>query len=85
MDDKNVEIKKYEKEYYVIQDISTEKFFKIDVMNAGRPCFIDDIEFCEKYNSRQFAEDFLKSNYATKAFPNEFKECVVKVVKMHLE
>ena len=72
------------KEYYVIQN-SKEKFFKVDNISGGYPCFIDDFEFCDHYNSRQFAEDFLKGNYATQMFKNEFKDCVVRKVKMILE
>ena len=72
------------KEYYVIQN-SNGKFFKSDNLSGGYPCFIDDFEFCEKYNSKQFAEDFLKSNYATQMFQKEFADCVVKKVKMIVE
>ena len=72
------------KEYYVIQN-SNGKFFKMDNLSGGYPCFIDDFEFCEKYNSKQFAEDFLKSNYATQMFQKEFTNCVVQTVKMILE
>lgn len=72
------------KEYYVIQN-KEGKFFKVDNASGGYPVFIDDFEFCEKYNSKQFAEDFLKGNYATELFKNEFKDCVVKTVKMILE
>ena len=39
------------KEYYVIQN-SNGKFFKVDNLSGGYPCFIDDFEFCEKYNSK---------------------------------
>ena len=52
------------KEYYVIQN-SNGKFFKVDNLSGGYPCLIDDFEFCEKYNSKQVVEDFLKSNYVT--------------------
>jgi hypothetical protein len=72
------------KEYYVIQN-SKGKFFKVDNVSGGYPIFINDFEFCEKYNSKQFAEDFLKGKYATELFKNEFKDCVVKTVKMILE
>ena len=48
------------KEYNVIQN-SNGKFLKIDDLSGGYPCFIDDFEFCEKYKSRQLAEDFLKA------------------------
>ena len=72
------------KEYYVIQN-SSGKFFKVDNLSGGYPCFIDDFEFCEKYNSKKFAEDFLKSNYATQMFPKEFANCIVRTVKLMLE
>ena len=72
------------KEYYVIQN-SNGKFFKMDNLSGGYPCFIDDFEFCEKYNSKQFAEDFLKSNYVTQMFPKEFAGCIVRTVKLILE
>ena len=77
------EIKNMQK-YYVIQN-AKGKFFKVDNLSGGYPCFIDNFEFCEKYNSKQFAEDFLKSNYATQMFQKEFADCVVKKVKMIVE
>lgn len=49
------------KEYYVIQN-EEGKFLKIDDLSGGYPCFIDDFEFCEKYKSRQLAENFLKKH-----------------------
>ena len=72
------------KEYYVIQN-SNGKFFKGNNASGGYPVFIDDFEFCEKYNSKQFAEDFLKGKYATQMFQKEFANCVVRTVKMILE
>lgn len=69
------------KEYYVIQN-AKGKFFQTDNISGGYPCFIDDFEFCEKFKSKQFAEDFLKGNYATKMFKKEFESCVVKTVKI---
>ena len=39
------------KEYYMIQN-NNGKFFKADNLSGGYPCFIDDFEFCEKYNSK---------------------------------
>lgn len=72
------------KEYYVVQN-EEGKFFKIDNISGGYPCFIKDFEFCEKYNSRQFAENFLKGKYATEMFPDKFKNCVVKRVLMIVE
>ena len=73
-----------QKEYYVIQD-KGGRFFKVDNISGGYPRFIDDFEFCEKYSSRQFAEEFLKGNYATQMFKKEFDGCIVKKVKMILE
>ena len=72
------------KEYYVIQN-KEGKFFKADNASGGYPIFIDDFEFCDKYNSKQFAEDSLKSDYATRLFKKEFEGCVVRTVKMILE
>lgn len=43
------------KEYYVIQN-EEGKFLKIDDLSGGYPCFIDDFEFCEKYESKEYAE-----------------------------
>lgn len=72
------------KEYNVIQN-SNGKFLKIDNLSGGYPCFIEDLEFCEKYKSRQLAEDFLKGTYATQSFQKEFLDCTVKTVKMIIE
>ena len=72
------------KEYYVIQN-SNGKFFKADNLSGGYPCFVDDFEFCDKYNSRQFAEDFLKGDYVTRMFPKEFVGSIVRTVKLILE
>ena len=72
------------KEYYVIQN-KEGKFFKADNASGGYPIFIDDFEFCDKYNSKQFAEDSLKSDYATRLFKKEFEGCVARTVKMILE
>lgn len=73
-----------EKEYYVIQN-SKGKFFKIDTSSGGYPYFVDDFEFCDKYRSRQLAEDFLKSEYATRMFKREFADCTIRIVKITLE
>lgn len=72
------------KEYYVIQN-DDDKFFKVDNLSGGYPCFVDDFEFCEKYNSREFAENFLNNRYATEMFHDKFKNCSVKKVVMTLE
>ena len=72
------------KKYYVIQN-EKGAFFKIDNNNGGYALFIDDFEFCEKFNSEEFAKDFLKGNYATKMFRDKFKNCIVKTVIMTLE
>lgn len=66
------------KEYYVIQN-SEGKFFKPDSLTGGYPCFTDDIENCEKYNTEQIAKDFLESDYAA-MFKNEFMYCNIKKV-----
>ena len=47
------------KQYYVIQN-RNGKFFKIDDLSGGYPLFIDDFEHCEKYNSKENANIFLK-------------------------
>ena len=72
------------KEYNVIQN-SNGKFLKIDESLGGYPCFVDDFKFCEKYRTRQFAENFLKSRYATQQFQKELADCTVKTVKMILK
>lgn len=72
------------KEYYVIQN-TNGKFFKADNISGGNPIFIDDFEFCDKYASKQFAENFLKRDYASKLFKKEFEGCIVRKVKMILE
>ena len=72
------------KEYYVIQN-KEEKFFKVENASGGYPRFIDDFEFCERYYSRQSAEKFLNSSYATRMFRKEFSGCVVKKVTMTIE
>ena len=71
------------KEYYVIQN-DDDKFFKVDNLSGGS-CFVDDFEFCEKYNSREFAEKFLNSRCASKVFHDKYKNCSVKKVVMTLE
>lgn len=71
------------KEYYVIQN-EDDKFFKVD-NSSGDSCFVDDFEFCEKYNSREFAEKFLNSRCASKVFHDKYKNCSVKKVVMTLE
>lgn len=70
--------------YYVIQN-SAGDFFKIDNISGGYPYFIDDFEFCEKYNSREVAENFLQSDYATIMFRKEFENCSVRTVRLTLE
>ena len=72
------------KEYYVIQN-DEGKFFNIDNGSGGYPYFNDDFESCERYNSKQRAEDFLNSNYATEMFRSEFMNCVVRKVTMTIE
>lgn len=72
------------KEYYIIQN-KEGNFFKVDNNSGGYPVFIEDFEFCEKYNSKQFVEKFLKSNYVTELFKNEFEGCIIRKVKMILE
>lgn len=72
------------KEYYVIQN-KEGKFFKVDNTSGGYPCFIDDFEFCEKYNSKEFVKNFLQGKYATEMFKKEFDGCVIKTVEMTLK
>ena len=75
---------KIRKEYHVIQN-KEGKFFRCDNISGGYPCFIDGFEFCEKYNSKEFAENFLNSKYATELFKKEFDGCIVKTVIMTVE
>lgn len=70
------------KEYYVIQN-SEGKFFSIDNYTGGYPCFTDNIEKCEKYNSEQKAKDFLKSNYVA-MFKSNFLLCSIKKVTISI-
>lgn len=72
------------KEYYVIQN-KEEKYFKIDDMSGGYPCFVGDFESCERYNSIQSVETFLNSDYVVRIFKEKFKDCIVKTVKIFIE
>lgn len=72
------------KKYYVIQN-NRGKFLKVDNASGGYPCFIEDFEFCEKFNSKELAEEFLASDYATRMFKKQLTGCIVKIVKMVLE
>ena len=67
------------KQYYVIQN-RNGKFFKIDDLSGGYPLFIDDFEHCEKYNSKENANIFLKGKYATELFFKEFNGVSVRKV-----
>ena len=69
--------------YYVIQN-KEGNFFKSDNASGGYPCFIDNFEFCEKFNSEEFAQNFLNGKYATEMFKEEFDGCVVKKVEMRI-
>lgn len=72
------------KEYYVIQN-NQGRFFKVDNASGGYPCFISSFEFCEKYDSKQYVEDFLKGDYVNRMFKDEFQNCVIRKVTMILE
>ena len=72
------------KEYYVIQN-EEGKFLKIDDLSGGYPCFIDDFEFCEKYESKEYAEKFLQGRYVTEMFEKEFDGCIIKTVVIAVE
>lgn len=72
------------KEHYVIQN-KEGKFFKVDNASGGYPCFIDNFEFCEKYDSMEFVNNFLISEYVTRMFKKEFEGCVVRKVIMTVE
>lgn len=72
------------KEYYVIQN-EEGKFLKIDDLSGGYPCFIDDFEFCEKYESKEYAEKFLQGRYVTEMFKKEFDDCIIKTVVIAVE
>ena len=55
------------KEYFVVQN-EEGKFFSINKIDNenGYPCFIDDFDFCKRFESDKSAEDFLKSDYVMK-------------------
>ena len=72
------------KEYYVIQS-KEGRFFKVDNASGGYPYFIDDFEFCEKYNSEEFVKNFLNGEYVTRMFKKEFEGCVARKVTMTIE
>ena len=66
-------------EYWVIQN-RNGKFFKLDA--GGYPAFITDCHSGQKYKSREFAEQFLNEDYATRMFKNEFAGSTVKKVEV---
>ena len=69
------------KEYYVIQNPNTGKFFTPDKTSGVRACFVDDFNHCLKFVSRQFAEKILKGDMHKK----ELDGCVVRRVTMILD
>lgn len=72
-----------EKIYYVIQNKDGE-FFALDSYSGGYPVFINDFEFCEKYNSEKDANKFLNEKYATEQFAKEFIGARIRKVVMKL-
>lgn len=72
-----------EKIYYVIQN-KKGKFFALDNLSGGYPAFVDDFEFCEKYNSEYSANNFLNSHYATEQFTKEFIGARVRKIEIRL-
>lgn len=72
-----------EKIYYVIQN-KKGKFFTLDDLSGGYPAFVDDFEFCEKYNSENSANNFLNSKYATEQFTKEFIGARVRKIEIRL-
>lgn len=72
------------KQYYVIQN-RNGKFFKIDDLSGGYPLFIDDFEHCEKYNSKENANIFLKGKYATELFFKYFNGVSVRKVVITIQ
>lgn len=72
-----------EKIYYVIQN-KKGKFFTLDDLSGGYPAFVDDFEFCEKYNSEDSANNFLNSKYATEQFTKEFIGARVRKIEIRL-
>lgn len=72
-----------EKIYYVIQN-KKGKFFTLDNLSGGYPAFVDDFEFCEKYNSEDTANNFLNSKYATEQFTKEFIGARVRKIEIRL-
>lgn len=72
-----------EKIYYVIQN-KKGKFFTLDNLSGGYPAFVDDFEFCEKYNSEDTVNNFLNSKYATEQFTKEFIGARVRKIEIRL-
>lgn len=72
-----------EKIYYVIQN-KKGKFFTPDKLSGGYPEFVDDFEFCKKYNSEDSANNFLNSKYATEQFTKEFIGARVRKIEIRL-
>lgn len=72
------------KRYYVIQN-RDGKFFSLDSGSGGYPNFCDDYVSCEKYSSKQAAEEFLQSHYAREVFVEEFAEARIRTVNLVLE
>ena len=72
-----------EKIYYVIQN-KEGKFFVLDNLSGGYPMFVDDFEFCRKYDSEESANNLLNRRYATEQFAKEFVGARVRKVEMKL-
>lgn len=70
-----------EKIYYVIQN-KEGKFFQIDSFSGGYPAFIDNYEFCKKYNSEKEANEFLNGKYVTEQFEKAFTGARIRKVEI---
>lgn len=68
-----------EKTYYVIQN-KEGKFFTLDDSSGGYPVFVNDFEFCEKYDSEKSANNFLNGKYVTEQFATKFIGAKVRKV-----
>ncbi len=66
------------KRYYVIQNKDGE-FFKPEY---GCPLFTDSCDFCERYSSRESANEFLNGKYVTEQFPDYFIGAEVREIRI---
>lgn len=71
------------KEFYVIVNKNGE-FFRTDSSSGGYPCFLNTYESAQKYDTKEDADEFLKSYYP-KLFEKEFKDISIKKITVIME